>query len=442
MILKDLLSDITALYIEGDTDIDIKHITLDSRTAGIGSLFFAVRGTKTDGHQFIDEVITHGATAIVCEEIPANTHSGVTYIKVSKVNEVVGHIASAFFGHPSLELMIVGVTGTNGKTTIATMLYDLFTKLGEKSGLISTVENKIGPEIIPSTHTTPDAITLQENLRKMSDADCKYVFMEVSSHAVHQGRINGLYFLGGIFTNLTQDHLDYHETMEEYAKAKKAFFDMLPQTAFALSNIDDPHGEFMLEGTQAANRTYGAGKGDFNFSIEESNSIGTKIRINDTLISSPLVGKFNAYNLTAIFAAAILLGQNEQKVASILDSLTGARGRMEKIIGPSGKIGIVDYAHTPDALENALETVNGFKGSNKVVTVFGAGGDRDKGKRPKMGKIATELSDIAIVTSDNPRSEDPNQIIEDIVAGMKDKNNFEIIPDREQALKKAVELAG
>ena len=442
MILKDLIIDLHPLSVEGDVEIEVKHITLDSRTAGPGSLFFAVRGVKVDGHDFINEVITHGATTIVCEVIPENTYKGVTYIKVSKVSECVGIIASAFYGHPSLELIIVGVTGTNGKTTIATTLYELFTKLGHKSGLISTVENKIGSDIIPATHTTPDAISLQEHLRKMSDADCKYVFMEVSSHAVDQGRIKNIYFLGGIFTNLTQDHLDYHKTMGEYAGAKKAFFDSLPETAFALANIDDEYGEFMIKDSMATHITYAEGKGDFAFTIKDSTSAGMTLTIKDTSVSSPLVGKFNAYNLTAIFATAVLLDQPSDKVASALGGLTGARGRMEKILGASGKIGIVDYAHTPDALENALTTVNNFKGTNKVITVFGAGGDRDKGKRPLMGAIASSLSDIAIVTSDNPRTENPESIIVDIVAGVSDRKNIEIIPDREDAIKRAVEIAG
>lgn len=442
MILKDLIIDLDPLHIEGGVEIEIKHITLDSRTAGLGSLFFAVRGVKVDGHNFINEVITHGAVAIICEDIPENTYEGVTYIKVSKVNDCIGVIASAFYGHPSLELTIVGVTGTNGKTTIATTLYDLFTKLGEKSGLISTVENKIGGEIIPATHTTPDAVSLQEYLRKMSDADCKYVFMEVSSHAVDQGRIKNIYFLGGIFTNLTQDHLDYHKTMDSYADAKKAFFDSLPETAFALANIDDPYGEFMIRDSRAAHVTYAEGKGDFGFTIEESTSLGMSLSIKDTRVTSPLVGKFNAYNLAAIFATAILLDQPKDTVASTLSLLTGARGRMEKITGMSGKVGIIDYAHTPDALENALTTVNNFKGESKVITVFGAGGDRDKTKRPLMGAVASKLSDAIIVTSDNPRSEDPEQIIKDIMSGVSN-NGGQILSvgDREEAIKMAVEMA-
>ena len=442
MKLKDLISDIDILHTEGDLEVEITHLTLDSRTAGLGSMFFAVRGAKIDGHNFIDEVITHGGVAVVCEDIPENTYEGVTYIKVSKVNDVVGLMASAFFGHPSLNLNIVGVTGTNGKTTIATMLFDLFEKLGEEVGLISTVENKIGSNIIPTSHTTPNALLLQEYFHKMVEAGCKYVFMEVSSHAVDQGRINGTNFKGGVFTNLTQDHLDYHKTMEHYAEAKKSFFSRLSPEAFAITNIDDPRGLWMTNDSKAVIKTYGEGQGDFAFALVDSSSLGMKIRINDSLLSSVLVGKFNAYNLTAIFASAVLLGKPIENILGVLGNLTGARGRMEKIIGPTGKIGIVDYSHTPDALKNALETINGFKSNHKIITVFGAGGDRDKTKRPIMGEIAESLSDFVIITSDNPRSEDPEKIIEDIMSGIFDnKTRVKIALDRDEAIKTAVDMA-
>ncbi len=442
MNLKDLIKNIEVVKIVGPENTEIQKLCLDSREIAPGAMFFAVSGTKTDGYNFIDGAIEKGATVIISERPPTNIREGITYVEVKNTNAVVGPIARDFFGNDYSKIKVVGVTGTNGKTTIATMLYQLFTSLGYKCGLLSTVENIIGETIIPATHTTGDAIQIQENISKMVDYGCEYCFMEVSSHAIDQKRISGIGFVGGIFTNLTQDHLDYHGTMEDYAEAKKAFFDNLPQTAFALTNLDDPHGEFMIKDSPAAPRTYAEGRGDFDFVIKESTSAGLKISIKDTEITSSLVGKFNAYNLTAVFAAATLLDEPKEKVVEILHSLTGVRGRMDKIIGKKNIIALVDYSHTPDALENALETVRGFKGEGKVITVFGAGGDRDKTKRPIMGEVAFRLSDFIIVTSDNPRSENPESIIADILAGIPDTQGRTLsIIDRKEAIKKAVELA-
>ncbi len=442
MLLKDLLKNISSVAVEGDLEKKVSGLALDSRKVKDGFLFFAVSGTKLDGHDFIDTALTFGASVIVCEKIPENTHAGVTYVKVANVRDIVANIAAEFFGHPSKKIAVVGVTGTNGKTTIATMLYKLFSELGQKSGLISTIENKIGDEIIPTIHTTPDAVSLQELFAKMVEAECKYVFMEVSSHAIDQGRTKEIDFRGGVFTNLTQDHLDYHQTMEEYANAKKKFFDILSTESFALTNIDDRYGEFMVKDSKAKHVTYAEGKGDLDFQIINSSAEGLTLMIGDTEIKSPLLGKFNAYNLVAIFGVAALLEFSKEKIKEVLEKLTGARGRMEKVLGKSGIIGLVDYSHTPDALKNALETINGFKGAAKVITVFGAGGDRDKTKRPIMGKIAAELSDHVIVTSDNPRSEDPNQIIEEILAGIpKTQGRTLRVSDRKEAIEKAVEMA-
>lgn len=441
MILKDLIQDIVPEEVLGDLEQEIKGLAIDSRKARPGFLFFAVSGTKQDGHSFIDDALTRGATAVICENIPENTHVGVTYIKVKNTSDVVGTLASKFFDNPTNKIKVVGVTGTNGKTTIATMLYNLFKALGCKGGLLSTIENKIDDEILLATHTTGDAIELQENLSKMIEAKCEYVFMEVSSHAAVQKRIKGINFAGGIFTNLTQDHLDYHKDLKEYSEAKKIFFEALPPQAFALYNEDDAYGEFMVANIRAKKYSYGEHSLDFPFSIAKMSADGLQLKIKDSEVSSPLVGKFNAYNLAAIFSAATLLGIAPEKVSAALGEVSGARGRMEKVVGKSGVIGIVDYSHTPDALKNALETINNFKGDKKVITVFGAGGDRDKTKRPIMGEIAASLSDFTIVTSDNPRSENPSTIIEDILSGIKDGKNIETEVDRSNAIQKAITLA-
>lgn len=440
MKLNDVLKNIQTFEIVGSTNVEVKHLSIDSRNIKPGGLFFAVSGTKVDGHAFIDTAIEFGAKTIVCEKLPENLNSEVVYVRVANTSEIIGLMAKNFFGNNDLNMKIVGVTGTNGKTTIATMLYQLFTSLGYKTGLLSTVENIIGGEVLTATHTTGDAIQIQENLAKMREIDTEYCFMEVSSHAVDQKRIAGIDFTGGIFTNLTQDHLDYHQTLDDYAKAKKAFFDGLPDQAFALYNSDDNRGSFMVANTRAKKLSYGHMAADFVFTTKKSSAEGLELVINDTAVKTPLVGEFNAYNVAAIFAAATTLGAKTEDVVSGIAKLRGARGRMEKVVGKSGVFGVVDYAHTPDALENALKTINGFK-TEKVVTVFGAGGDRDKTKRPLMGEIAARLGDYSIVTSDNPRNENPEDIIADILAGIKDKTNVETILDRREAIRRAVEIA-
>lgn len=440
MTLKEITENLSPLETQGEIEKEISGLALDSRKVLPGFLFFAVRGSNADGHDFIDTAIKNGATAIACENIPEKTYDGVTYIKFYKTNDVLGQIASRFYGDPSKKLLVIGVTGTNGKTTVATMLYDLFTSLGLKSGLLSTVENKIGEETFTSTHTTGDALQVQENLAKMRDAGCKHVFMEVSSHSIDQGRINGINFVSGIFTNLTQDHLDYHKDMESYANAKKAFFDNLPEDSFALYNADDGYGEFMVSETKSKKISYGEKSKDFKLEINDSKSFGLDILIGGEQIKSPLVGRFNAYNLCAIYATALTLGISSRDLSEKIESLYGARGRMEKIVGENGIIGIVDYAHTPDAIQNVLETINDFK-TGRVITVFGAGGDRDKTKRPIMGEIATRLSDVVIITTDNPRSEESSDIADDIFAGALEKGKVKIVLDRLEAIKMAVSIA-
>ncbi len=440
MTLKDLIINLSLIKIIGDTEKEIKGLALDSRNVLPGFIFFAIRGTNIDGHEFIDTAIKNGATVIFCEDFPVNIQNNITYIKFSRVSDVVGFVSSHFYKDPSEKLLVVGVTGTNGKTTVATMLHELFTSLGYKSGLLSTVENKIGDDIFSATHTTGDAIQVQNNLAKMLNAGCKYVFMEVSSHAIDQGRILGINFASGIFTNLTQDHLDYHEDMNSYAKVKKAFFDGLSADSLVVYNADDSYGEFMVSGTNARKISYGEKAKDFKLEIKDSKADGLNILINGLKIQSPLVGKFNAYNIYAVFATSVSLGISSSVVVEKIENLYGARGRMEKVIGKNGIVGIVDYAHTPDALQNVLETINGFK-SAKIITVFGAGGDRDKTKRPLMGNIAENLSDIVIVTSDNPRSEEPLSIVNDILAGVHNKEKIKVVLDRLEAIKTAVSMA-
>lgn len=440
MKLNDLLKNIAVVKIVGPEATEIETLCLDSREIVPGAMFFAVSGTKTDGYNFINDAIERGATAIVCERLPQNFQAGITYIEVKNTNDAVGLMAREFFGNDFSKIKVIGVTGTNGKTTIATMLYQLFTTLGHKSGLLSTVENIIDGEVIPATHTTGNAIEIQKNISKMIEVGSEYCFMEVSSHAIDQRRISGIDFVGGIFTNLTQDHLDYHSSLDEYAKAKKAFFDGLSPRSFALYNSDDNRGSYMVADTMARKLSYGHTAADFVFTAKKSSAEGLELIINDTAIASPLVGEFNAYNIAAIFAAATTLGVNVDDVVLAISKLRGARGRMEKIVSKSGVFGIVDYAHTPDALENVLTTIDSFKQS-RVIVVFGAGGDRDKTKRPIMGEIAARLGDHVIVTSDNPRSEQPEVIIADILAGISDQTNIETILDRREAIKRATEIA-
>ncbi|WP_207492271.1 UDP-N-acetylmuramoyl-L-alanyl-D-glutamate--2,6-diaminopimelate ligase [Aridibaculum aurantiacum] len=443
--LQDILYNVRLQSVHGSTNLEVTDLHIDSRKVTKGSVFIAIRGTATDGHNYITTAIDKGARVIVCEEMPALQNDGVTYLQVKDSNEAVAYMAHHFFGEPSTKLKLVGVTGTNGKTTIATLLYKLFTKLGYKCGLISTVQNHIGKEVIPSTHTTPDAISLQALLKQMLEAECTHVFMEVSSHAIHQHRITGAEFVGGIFSNITHDHLDYHKTFDEYIKVKKKFFDMLPPAAFAISNLDDKRGTVMLQNTAARKYYYSLKTvAEFKGKILENILTGLVMTVNDIEVHFRLIGEFNAYNILAVYGAAICLGENNQEVLTNLSLMTGAEGRFDYVISDSKVIGIVDYAHTPDALENVLETIKQLRQGNElVITVVGCGGDRDKTKRPVMGEVACLLSDRVIFTSDNPRTEDPQQILKDMEGGLGSaaRRKFLTIADRKEAIKTAVTLA-
>jgi UDP-N-acetylmuramoyl-L-alanyl-D-glutamate--2,6-diaminopimelate ligase len=444
--LSDILYKVHTTALVGNTDLDIQDVQIDSRKVQKGSLFVAVRGVAADGHLFIDKAIEQGAAAVVCEEVPVRLSSEVTYVQTSSTAEAAGLIAHNFYDQPSHHLSLVGVTGTNGKTTIATLLYKLFTCLGYKCGLISTVENQINGKVIPSTHTTPDPISLNALLKQMVDEGCTYAFMEVSSHAVHQRRIAGLQFAGGIFSNITHDHLDYHKTFDEYIKAKKGFFDTLPSTAFAITNLDDKRGTVMLQNTAAKKHTYSLKTvADFKGKILENSLTGLVMNVNDQEVHFRLIGEFNAYNLLAVYGAAICLGEDKAHVLSCLSNSTGAEGRFDYLISPVDKIiGIVDYAHTPDALVNVLETIKKLRqGHEQIITVVGCGGDRDKTKRPVMGEVSCEYSDKVIFTSDNPRSEDPLAILNDMETGLSSaaRRKYVAIADRKQAIKTAVSMA-
>lgn len=445
--LADILYGVRIVAVNGDTGIAITDVQIDSRKVIAGSLFIAIKGAASDGHQFIQRAIEQGAVAIIGEELPNEFVSDITYIKVNNSAEAAGQIAHQFYGQPSQQLRLVGVTGTNGKTTIATLLYKLFTGLGYTCGLVSTVENVIAGNIIPSTHTTPDAVSLNALLKQMADAGCSHVFMEVSSHAVHQHRIAGLTFAGGLFSNITHDHLDYHKTFDEYIKAKKGFFDSLPATAFAITNADDKRGAVMLQNTAAKKLSYSLKTvADFKGKILENSLTGLVMTVNDQEVHFRLIGEFNAYNLLAVYGAAVNLGEDKQQVLQCLSNLTGAEGRFDYVVSKGEKVlGIVDYAHTPDALVNVLATIKKLrKGCEQVITVVGCGGDRDRTKRPVMGEVACEHSDKVIFTSDNPRSEDPLQILADMEEGLSisAKRKFVSIPDRKQAIKMAVSMAG
>jgi UDP-N-acetylmuramoyl-L-alanyl-D-glutamate--2,6-diaminopimelate ligase len=432
--------------ITGTTDIAINGVQIDSRKVGKDTLFVAVKGTAVDGHQFIAKAIDLGAVAIVCEEMPATLQPNITYVQTANSAAAAGIIAHNFFDQPSTAFKLVGVTGTNGKTTIATLLYKLFTSLGYDCGLVSTVENVIAGKVVPSTHTTPDAVALNELLKQMVQAKCSYVFMEVSSHAVHQQRIAGLQFAGGIFSNITHDHLDYHKTFDEYIKAKKGFFDALPATAFALTNLDDKRGPVMLQNTAAKKLGYSLRTtADFKGKILENSLSGLVMTINDQEVHFRLIGEFNAYNLLAVYGAAVSLGESKEDVLRYLSNTTGAEGRFDYTISPQENIiGIIDYAHTPDALINVLGTIKKLKkGYEQVITVVGCGGDRDKTKRPIMAEVACEHSDKVIFTSDNPRSEDPMEILADMENGLNlaARKKYVSMPDRKQAIKTAISMA-
>ncbi|HEU0064839.1 MAG TPA: UDP-N-acetylmuramoyl-L-alanyl-D-glutamate--2,6-diaminopimelate ligase [Flavisolibacter sp.] len=444
--LSEILYKVRTEALSGNTDVDIADVQIDSRKVSKNALFIAVKGVAADGHKFINTAINSGAAAIVCEQMPADKKEGITYIKVNNSSEASGLIAHNFYDQPSMHLKLVGVTGTNGKTTIATLLYKLFTCLGYKTGLISTVENQIAGKIIPSTHTTPDPITLNALLKQMVDEGCTYAFMEVSSHAIHQERIAGLDFKGALFSNITHDHLDYHKTFEEYIKAKKAFFDKLSSSAFAITNIDDKRGLIMVQNTAAKKYSYSLKNvADFKGKILENTLNGLVLNVNDQEVHFRLIGEFNAYNILAVYGAAISLGEDKQKVLQCLSNSSGAEGRFDYIISPKEKIiGIVDYAHTPDALTNVLSTIKKLKqGHEKIITVVGCGGDRDKTKRPIMAEVACDLSNKVIFTSDNPRSEDPLTILQDMEAGLKAsaKRKYVAIADRKNAIKAAVDMA-
>jgi len=431
--------------VQGSTALDIKDVQIDSRKISEGSLFVAIKGIQADGHQFINKAIELGAKAILCEEMPSNIVNGVTYLQVANTNEAVAYLAHNFYDEPSTKIKLIGVTGTNGKTTIATVLFKLFTQLGYKCGLISTVQNQISNEIIPATHTTPDAVSLNALLHQMVEAGCSHVFMECSSHAIHQHRITGLQFVGGLFSNITHDHLDYHRTFDEYIKVKKSFFDSLSSSAFAISNKDDKRGEVMLQNTAAKKYFYSLKTvAEFKGKILENALTGLQMLVNDKEVHFMLIGEFNAYNLLAVYGAAVCLGEDSTEVLRVLSMLSGAEGRFDYIISKKMIIGIVDYAHTPDALQNVLTTIKKLrKGYEQIITVVGCGGDRDKTKRPVMAQAACDLSDKAIFTSDNPRTEKAEDILKDMEEGLSSsaKRKYISIVNRKEAIKAAVNLA-
>jgi UDP-N-acetylmuramoyl-L-alanyl-D-glutamate--2,6-diaminopimelate ligase len=445
MKLSALLSSCKISELVGNTEQDITGICFDSRKVSASSMFIATVGTVVDGHQFITSAIEKGASVIVCEKLPKKLDATVTYVVVDNSSRAMGLIAAAYYQHPSRKLKLVGVTGTNGKTTVATLLSNLFQELGYKVGLLSTVENKINNTVIPSSHTTPDSITINELLLDMIAANCNYCFMEVSSHATVQERIAGLSFTGGIFTNITHDHLDFHQTFEEYIKAKKYFFDQLPASAFALTNSDDKRGAVMLQNTKAHAKTYALqSMATFKAKIIENQFSGLFLNIDAEEVWFKMVGSFNAYNLLAVYATAMLLDQDKTRVLTILSTLSGAEGRFDYTIAPNGVIGIVDYAHTPDAIKNVLQTIaNIRKGNETVIAIVGCGGDRDKTKRPIMAEVACKLSDKVILTSDNPRTEDPAAILKEMEAGVPIslKKKTITIQDRKEAIRTACHLA-
>jgi UDP-N-acetylmuramoyl-L-alanyl-D-glutamate--2,6-diaminopimelate ligase len=443
--LTDILYTVALEQVIGNTNLDISGLAFDSRKVTIDNLFIAIKGTVSDGHLFIDKAIDLGAKAIICEEIPSKLIDGVTYLKVQNPAKALGTIAANYFQHPSKNLKLIGVTGTNGKTTVATLLYKLFRELGFKVGLMSTVENQINDKIIPSTHTTPDPIALNQLLVDMLNSGCDYCFMEVSSHAIAQYRIEGLHFTGGIFTNITHDHLDFHLTFDNYIKAKKAFFDGLPKSAFVLTNADDKNGMVMLQNTAAHKKTYGLKSlTDFKAKIIENQFSGLHLDIDNEDVYFKLIGSFNASNLLAVYGTALLLDQDKTKVLTVLSKITGAEGRFDFMVAPNKVVAIVDYAHTPDALMNVLSTIDNIRTkTEQVITVVGCGGDRDKTKRPIMAQTACDWSNKVILTSDNPRTENPETIIEDMKVGISPANQRKAIAitDRKEAIKTAFLLA-
>ena len=445
MKLENLVKGLNILEVKGDMQREISGVQIDSRRIADGDLFIAVNGTAVDGHNYIGKAVESGAVAVLCEVLPADVSDGVTYIKVENTEQVVGQVATTFYGNPTEKLKLVGVTGTNGKTTIATVLYELFRRMGHKAGLLSTVVNYIDGEAIPTEHTTPDPITLNALLARMVEAGCEYAFMEVSSHSVVQNRIGGLKFAGGLFTNITRDHLDYHKTFDNYIKAKKQFFDNLPAEAFAITNADDKNGMVMMQNTKAQVKTYSVhSPADFRAKIVECHFEGMYLEINGKEVGVQFIGKFNVSNLLAVYGAAVMLGKDEHEVLVALSAMKPVNGRFEALRSPSGYTAIVDYAHTPDALENVLNAIHGvLNGKGQVITVCGAGGNRDKGKRPLMAREAVKQSDKVIITSDNPRFEEPQDIINDMLAGLDDEQMKKVIAivDRRQAIKTACLIA-
>ena len=446
MKLSKLLKYVKPIAIIGDADVEIQGVNIDSRKIEDGHLFVAIKGTQTDGHRFIPKALELGATAVLCEDMPETCQEGVTYVQVASTEDAVGPVATVFYGEPSQTLKLVGVTGTNGKTTIATLLYNMFRKFGHKCGLLSTVCNYIEGEPIPADHTTPDPIELNKLLHQMVEAGCEYAFMECSSHAIAQKRIGGLKFTGGLFTNLTRDHLDYHKTFENYRDAKKAFFDELPKDAFAITNADDKNGLVMVQNCKAQIKTYSIRQmADFRARIIECHFEGMYLEINGREVGVQFIGKFNVSNLLAVYGAAVMMGKRPEDVLVVLSTLKSVAGRLEPIRSQDGVTAIVDYAHTPDALENVLnaihEVLDGKQG--KVITVCGAGGNRDKGKRPLMAQEAVKQSDRVIITSDNPRFEEPQDIINDMLAGLTAQQMKKVISiaDRREAIKTATMLA-
>ncbi len=445
MKLNEVLKNITPIKIVGNDNVEITGVNIDSRRIKAGHLFVAIRGTQVDGHQFIDKAIELGADAVLCEELPEKLSDHITYVQVESTEDAVGKVATLFYGNPSHKLKLVGVTGTNGKTTIATLLYNMFRKFGYKVGLLSTVCNYIDDVEVPADHTTPDPIELNELLAKMVEAGCEYAFMECSSHAIHQKRIGGLKFAGGLFTNLTRDHLDYHKTFENYRNAKKAFFDGLPKDAFAITNADDKNGMIMVQNTKATVKTYSIrSMADFRARILECHFEGMYLEIDGREVGVQFIGKFNVSNLLAVYGAAIMLGKKPEDILLVLSTLHSVSGRLEPIHSPEGFTAVVDYAHTPDALANVLNAIHEvLDGKGHVITVCGAGGNRDKGKRPLMAQEAVRQSDKVIITSDNPRFEDPQEIINEMLAGLNEQQMRKVISivDRKEAIRTACMMA-
>ena len=445
MKLKELLKDIPVVAVVGSEDIEITGVNIDSRRIKEGHLFVAMKGTQVDGHKFVPKAVELGAKAVLCEDMPEQKAEGVTYVQVESTEDAVGKVATTFHGNPSTKLKLVGVTGTNGKTTIATLLYNMFTKMGHKCGLLSTVCNYIVDEAIPADHTTPDPIELNALLDRMVQAGCEYAFMECSSHAIAQKRIGGLTFAGGIFTNLTRDHLDYHKTFENYRNAKKAFFDSLPKTAFAITNADDKNGMVMVQNTKATVKTYSTRSvADFKARIIECHFEGMYLEMDGHEVGVQFIGKLNVSNLLAVYGAAVMLGKSPEDVLVVMSTLHSVSGRLEPIHSPEGYTAVVDYAHTPDALENVLNAIHEvLDGKGHVITVCGAGGNRDKGKRPLMAQEAVKQSDKVIITSDNPRFEEPQDIINDMLAGLNAQQMKKVISivDRREAIRTACMMA-